>query len=53
MADKNAMSTINTFLYRDSAQLCRIKSYPDIGGAPDMLETTDLEDFIQTFVPGN
>lgn len=28
---KNAMSTINTFLYRGGEQLCRIKSYPDLG----------------------
>lgn len=38
---------INSF-----AKLCKIKSYPDLGGSPDMLETTDLEDFKQTFVPG-
>ena len=34
------------------AQLCKIKSYPDLGGAPDTIETTDLEDTMQTFVPG-
>lgn len=33
-------------------KLCKIKSYPDLGGSPDLLETTDLEDFKQTFVPG-
>lgn len=51
-----AYSTINTVLKAGSgttlAQLCKIKSYPDLGGAPDTLETTDLEDTMQTFVPG-
>lgn len=32
--------------------LCKIKSYPDLGGAPDTIETTDLEDESQTSVPG-
>ena len=52
-----AYSTINTVLkFGTSAsnltQLCKIKSYPDLGGAPDTIETTDLEDTAQTFVPG-
>lgn len=52
-----AYSTINTVLkYGASAQaltqLCKIKSYPDLGGAPEQLETTDLEDTMQTFVEG-
>lgn len=52
-----AYSTIDTVLKAGSAanslsQLCKIKSYPDLGGAPDNLETTDLEDTMQTFVPG-
>ena len=57
MATAKAYSTINTVLKAGStasnvAQLCKIKSYPDLGGAPDTLETTDLEDEQQTFVPG-
>lgn len=52
-----AYSTINTVLKAGAAaaslaQLCKIKSYPDLGAAPDNLETTDLEDSQQTFVPG-
>ena len=49
---KDAMSTISTSLFRGNTKMCRIKSYPDLGGAPDLLETTDLEDTWQTFVPG-
>lgn len=52
-----AYSTINTVLKAGAAansvsKLCKIKSYPDLGAAPDNLETTDLEDTQQTFVPG-
>lgn len=52
-----AYSTIGTTLnYGSTAanltELCKIKSYPDMGGAPSMLETTDLTDEMQTFVPG-
>ena len=54
---KKAVSTINTVLKAGAAkaslaQLCKIKSYPDLGGAPEQLETTDLEDSMQTFVDG-
>lgn len=54
---KKAVSTINTVLKAGAAkaslaQLCKIKSYPDLGGAPEQLETTDLEDPMQTFVDG-
>lgn len=57
MATPKAYSTIDTVLKAGSTaanvtQLCKIKSYPDLGGAPDNLETTDLEDIMQTFVPG-
>jgi uncharacterized protein YjdB len=52
-----AYSTINTVLkagetFAELEQLCKIKSYPDLGGAPENLETTDLEDENQTFVSG-
>ena len=53
-----AYSTINTVLKRSTTQggsytqLCKIKTYPDLGGAPENIETTDLEDTFQTFVPG-
>lgn len=29
-----------------------IKDYPDLGGAPEMLETTTLADLMQTFILG-
>ena len=50
-------STINTVLKSGETssaltKLCRIKSYPQLGGEPEQIETTDLEDTTQTFVPG-
>lgn len=58
MANK-AYSTINTILKYGAGtnkptltKLCKIKSYPDLGAAPDTIETTDLEDDSQTFVKG-
>lgn len=58
MANK-AYSTIKTVLKYGAgttkptlAKLCAIKSYPDLGAAPDTIETTDLEDDSQTFVKG-
>lgn len=52
-----AESTIGTFLYFGETkeaveQLCRIKTYPNLWGTPNNLETTDLECESQTFVPG-
>lgn len=52
-----AYSTIGTVLKYGAAlnsltKLCKIKSYPDLGGSPETIETTDLEDTFQTFVPG-
>ena len=57
MAAPKAYSTINTVLKAGAtvealSQLTKIKSYPDLGGTPDNIETTDLEDVSQTFVPG-
>ncbi len=59
MADavKKAVSTIGTILEvsEDGStweKMCPIKSYPALGGAPEQIETTDLEDKTQTFVPG-
>ena len=50
-------STINTVLKFGTAQgsltkLCKIKSYPALGGEPEQIEITDLEDTMQTFVLG-
>lgn len=52
-----AVSTIGTILETSEdgkiwEKLCNIKSYPALGGAPDQLESTDLEDESQTFVLG-
>lgn len=59
MADAvvKAVSTIGTVLETSEdgtewTKLCRIKGYPALGGAPEQLETTDLEDEVQTFIPG-
>lgn len=56
-AEVKAVSTIDTVLEVSSdnaswEKLCKIKSYPALGGAPEQIETTDLEDEVQTFVPG-
>ena len=32
--------------------LVDIKDFPDLGGAPEMLETTTLSDAMQTYIPG-
>lgn len=33
-------------------KLVDIKDFPDLGGAPEMLETTTLSDSMQTYIPG-
>lgn len=33
-------------------QLCRIKDYPDLIGAPNLVDVTDLTDTQQTNIPG-
>lgn len=52
-----ARSTYKTFLmYAASGdtytKLIDIKDFPDLGGAPEMLETTTLSDPMQTNIPG-
>ncbi len=54
---EKAVSTIGTILETSEdgtawTKLCVIKGYPALGGAPEQLETTDLEDDVQTFIPG-
>ena len=39
----------NTSTYE---KLIDIKDFPDLGGAPEMLETTTLSDNMQTYIPG-
>ena len=52
-----AISTYKVFLMKstDGSQyekLIDIKDFPDLGGAPEMLETTTLSDPMQTYIPG-
>ena len=53
-----AINTYQTYLmYKSSAgaayeKLIDIKDFPDLGGAPEMLETTTLSDPMQTFIAG-
>lgn len=52
-----AISTYKVFLMKstDSStfeKLIDIKDFPDLGGSPEMLETTTLSDSMQTYIPG-
>jgi len=51
-----ARSTYKTFLMQKEsgtyAKLIDIKDFPDMGGSPEMLETTTLSDGMQTNIPG-
>lgn len=51
-----AMSTYKIFLMikkdADYEKLVDIKDFPDLGGEPEMLETTTLSDKMQTYIPG-
>ena len=53
-----AISTYKTFLMIKKStgdtfeKLIDIKEFPDLGGAPEMLETTTLSDGMQTYIPG-
>ena len=51
-----AISTYKIFLMQkeDSSwtKVVDIKEFPDLGGAPEMLETTTLSDKMQTYIPG-
>lgn len=52
-----ARSTYKTFLMKKGSgstyeKVIDIKDYPDLGGAPEMLETTTLSDKMQTNIPG-
>lgn len=51
-----AISTYKVFLMKKTdeawAKLIDIKDFPDLGGAPEMLETTTLSDKMQTYIPG-
>lgn len=53
-----AISTYKVFLMKKAAtgdvyeKLIDIKEFPDLGGDPEMLETTTLSDNMQTFIAG-
>ena len=53
-----AISTYGIYLMHKAAsgstysKLIDIKDFPDLGGAPEMLETTTLSDNMQTYIPG-
>lgn len=51
-----AISTYKVFLMKKTenayAKLVDIKEFPDIGGDPEMLETTTLSDKMQTYIKG-
>lgn len=53
-----AISTYKIFLMMKGGtgntyeKLVDIKDFPDLGGAPEMLETTTLSDKMQTYIPG-
>ena len=51
-----AISTYKIFLMmKDTStyqKLVDITDFPDLGGAPEMLETTTLSDKMQTYIPG-
>ena len=53
-----AISTYKIFLMKKGSsgstyeKFLDIKSFPDLGGAPEMLETTTLSDAMQTYIAG-
>ncbi len=54
-----AISTYKVFLMKKGtgqsatySKLVDIKDFPDLGGAPEMLETTTLSDAASTYIPG-
>ena len=52
-----AISTYGIYLMKKASgstysKLIDIKDFPDLGGAPEMLETTTLSDAMQTYIEG-
>ena len=51
-----AISTYKIFLMKKTGEtwgkLIDIKDFPDLGGSPELLETTTLSDKMQTYIPG-
>ena len=55
----NITSTVGTYLMKGASEtpiryskLCDIKDYPDLIGAPEALETTDLSKSARTYIEG-
>ena len=50
------ISTYKTFFMQKEtstwSKVIDIKEFPDLGGAPEMLETTNLSNKMQTYIPG-
>ncbi len=47
-----AISTYPITLKAGGTKLCDIKDFPDLGGAPEMIETTTLSDAAKTYIAG-
>lgn len=47
-----AISTYPITLKAGGTKLCDIKDFPDLGGAPEMLEVTTLSDAAKTYIEG-
>jgi hypothetical protein len=47
-----AISTYPITLKAGGTKLCDIKDFPDLGGAPESIETTTLSDAARTYIPG-
>lgn len=52
-----AISTFKVYLMKAASgstysKLVDIKDFPDLGGSPEMIETTTLSDYMQTFIEG-
>jgi len=47
-----AVTTYPVTLKAGGTKLCDIKDFPDLGGAPDQIETTSLSDEARTYIAG-
>lgn len=47
-----AISTYPITLKAGGTKLCEIKDFPDLGGAPELLEKTTLSDSSRTYIAG-
>jgi hypothetical protein len=47
-----AISTYPVTLKASGTKLCDIKDFPDLGGSPELIETTTLSDEAKTYIAG-